>query len=100
MFAADKELLLNGRRSENQGLGIGALAYYRRVIENEKTALFEAIIAVARTLPGTDNLVAELEEAKSKQGFTASAESIKAVWPTELLINGESALNLLHGALQ
>ena len=32
----DEQLLRKGRRTENQSLGIGAFAYYRRVVENQK----------------------------------------------------------------
>ncbi len=35
LIGPDRELFLRGRRSENQGLGIGAFAYYRRVVDNQ-----------------------------------------------------------------
>jgi hypothetical protein len=31
-----RELFLKGRRAENHGLGIGAYAYYRRIIEHQR----------------------------------------------------------------
>jgi hypothetical protein len=31
-----REIFLKGRRCENQGLGIGAFGYYRRVVEHQK----------------------------------------------------------------
>jgi len=36
ILGKNKELFLMGRRAEMQGLGLGALAYYRKVIENQK----------------------------------------------------------------
>ncbi len=36
ILGKNKDLFLMGRRAEIQGLGIGAFAYYRRVIESQK----------------------------------------------------------------
>jgi hypothetical protein len=36
-----------GRRAENQGMGIGAFAYYRRVVENQKNRIIAEIKRVA-----------------------------------------------------
>ena len=44
LIGKDRELFLNGSRAENQGLGIGASAYYRRVVENQKDHIFDEII--------------------------------------------------------
>ena len=41
MVGADGALLRKGRQTENQSLGIGAFAYYRRVVENQKNRLLE-----------------------------------------------------------
>jgi hypothetical protein len=36
LIGPDRDAFLAGRRSENQGMGIGAFAYYRRVVEKPK----------------------------------------------------------------
>ncbi|MBN1931863.1 MAG: hypothetical protein JW786_09675 [Desulfobacterales bacterium] len=36
LIGPDREEFLKGRRCENQGLGVGAFIYYRRVVENQK----------------------------------------------------------------
>jgi hypothetical protein len=36
LVGEDRELFLKGRRAELHGLGIGAFAYYRRVVEEQK----------------------------------------------------------------
>ena len=41
---AEKALLPKGRQCENHGLGVGAFAYYRRVVEMHKNKLFDQII--------------------------------------------------------
>ena len=48
LIGPDRELFSKGRLAENQGLGIGAFAYYRRVIENQKDRLLGKIIEVAQ----------------------------------------------------
>lgn len=36
LIGPDRDDFLKGRRCENQGLGVGAFIYYRRVVENQK----------------------------------------------------------------
>lgn len=96
----DLEYLSKGRRAENQGMGIGAFAYYRRVIENQKNKIFEAVINVAKRLPATDDLIADLESAKKETQFSKAIERIKSGFPPVLLIHGnQNPLTLLHDAL-
>ena len=52
MIGPDRDLFLNGRRAENHGLGIGASAYYRRVVENQKDRIFDMIIEAAEATGG------------------------------------------------
>jgi hypothetical protein len=47
LIGPDRDLFLKGRRAEIQGLGIGAFAYYRRVVENQKTRILTEIAKVA-----------------------------------------------------
>ncbi len=95
----DAENFKKGRRCESQGLGIGAFAYYRRVVENHKNDIFEQIIRVCKKLNVAEDLVAELEDAKKETQFLRSIESIKAALPQGLLIEGHNPLTALHGAL-
>jgi hypothetical protein len=39
LIGPDRDLFLKGRRCENQGLGVGAFAYYRRVVRTRRTEL-------------------------------------------------------------
>ena len=52
----DYELFMKGYRSENQGLGIGAFAYYRRVVETQKNRLFDEIIKASERLNASPKL--------------------------------------------
>lgn len=95
----DRELFLLGRRAENRGMGIGAFAYYRRVVENQKQRLFDRIIEVAKRLNVPSDQIVELQAERDNWQFTSSVGALKAVIPETLLLNGQNPLTLLHRAL-
>jgi len=95
----DRELFLTGRRSENQGMGIGAFVYYRRVVENQKNRIFDEIIRVSEKLGATPESIDKLKSAKEETQFSKAVESVKHAIPQSLLINGHNPLSLLHSAL-
>ncbi len=99
LFGRDSHTFLKGRQCENQGLGIGAFAYYRRVVENHKNEIFDEVIAVCETIGASQQLIEELRSAKKEVSFTKAMEQIKIVLPQGLLINGQNPLLALHGAL-
>lgn len=99
LIGPDRDLFLMGRRSENQGMGIGAFAYYRRVVENQKNRVIDEIIRVVEKTGTSSDLLKELAFAKNEQQFTKAIDSIKHAIPPMLLINGENPLKLLHSAL-
>jgi hypothetical protein len=99
LIQEDRELFLIGRRAETQGMGIGAFAYYRRVVEAHKTRIFDRIIDVAKKLGGKDEAIAKLETDRDRWSFEASAEALKEIMPRELFIDGQNPLLLLHRGL-
>lgn len=99
LIGPDKDLFLLGRRCENQGMGIGAFVYYRRVVENQKNRIFDEIIKVTKVISPNDKLLIELEAAKSETQFSRAVESIKHGIPQTLMINGKNPLLLLYSAL-
>ena len=52
-----RELFLQGRRAENRGLGIGAYAYYRRIVENQKGKFIDEIRKVAEKLGASEETI-------------------------------------------
>jgi hypothetical protein len=92
-------LFLQGRRAEIKGLGIGAFAYYRRVVENQKNRIIAEIAKVAKRLgssPETDKLFLS---AQAERSFERSIEMVKDAIPQALMISGHNPLTLLHTAL-
>lgn len=99
LIREDKDLFFKGRRAENQGMGIAAFAYYRRVVDNQRERIFDEIIRVCKALSAGQPIIDELEAAKKETQFTKAIESVKHALPQALFINGQNPLMLLHSAL-
>jgi hypothetical protein len=99
LFGTDRELFLQGRRCENQGLGIGAFTYYRRVVENQKNRIFKEIIRVADKIGAPAAMLETLTSAMNETQFSKALDSVKDAIPQALLVNGHNPITLLHSAL-
>lgn len=95
----DREEFLKGRRAENQGLGVAAFTYYRRVVERQKNRLIAEIKKVALTLQLPTSTIATLDSAITEKQFSKALDLAKDVIPESLRIKGHSPLSLLHSAL-
>lgn len=99
LIGPDREEFLKGRRCENQGLGIGAFTYYRRVVENQKDRIFEQIIKVCEKIRAPQNKIDALREAQKEIQFSKALDMAKEVMPESLLIDGHNPVLLLYRAL-
>lgn len=99
LVGKERDFFLKGRRCENQSLGIGAYAYYRRIVENQKNKLIDEIIKVCNKLGGQEELIKDLENAKTEIQFSKAIDSIKNELPTSLFIEDKNPLKLLHKAV-
>jgi hypothetical protein len=99
LIQADRYIFLTGRRAENQNMGIGALSYYQRVIENQKDRIFDKIIRVTKKVSPNNPVIEALENAKKEILFTLAVDKVKHELPESLLIYGHNPLTLLHSAL-
>jgi hypothetical protein len=92
-------LFLQGRRAELRGLGIGAFAYYRRVVENQKGRLISEIGKVAAKLSPNAQLGNRFDKAAKETQFSAAIDAVRGAIPSVLLIDGHNPLTLLYTAL-
>jgi hypothetical protein len=100
LIGPDLENFLKGRRSENEGLGIGAFAYYRRIVEDQKDRIFDELIRACKKVNAPADIIQDLERAKGEVQFTKAVESMKHGLPKSLLIDEQhNPLALLHSAL-
>ena len=99
LIGPDKDVFIKGRNCENQGLGIGAFTYYRRVVEKQKNRILEAIVKVSEKIDVPQDKIDTLREAIQETQFSKSLKMAKDVMPESLLINRQSPILLLHHAL-
>ena len=99
LVGEDRELFLKGRRAELRGLGIGAFAYYRRVVEEQKSRIIEQIGKVATKIKPSEETAKLFAKAKGETQFSTAIDMIKSAIPESLLIDGHNPLTLLHSAL-
>ncbi len=99
LVGEDREPFLKGRRAELHGLGIGAFAYYRRVVEEQKGRIIEEIGKVAVKIKPSIETAELFAKAKAEIQFTTAIDMIKSAIPEVILIDGHNPLTLLHSAL-
>jgi len=99
LVQAERGFLLKGFQSENRGLGIGAFAYYRRLVEDLKTELIDEIIKTCRKIPTAATYIPALEKAREEKQFARAVGDIGEAIPDALRIDGHNPLSLLHQAL-
>ncbi|QNB14272.1 hypothetical protein G5S35_22300 [Paraburkholderia tropica] len=99
LIGPDRDTFLSGRRCENQGLGIGAFVYYRRVIENQKNRILGEIIKICEKIKAPAEKIATLKAAIEETQFSRALDMAKDAMPESLLIDGHSPIQLLHSAL-
>jgi hypothetical protein len=99
LVGPDRDLFLRGRGAENQGLGIGAFAYYRRVVENQKGRIIAEIGKVAERLRAGEEAARLFQNAAKETQFSRAIDQVKDAIPESLLIHGQNPLLLLHSAL-
>lgn len=98
LLRQDKDLLFKGKRCEDQGMGIGAFSYYRRVVEHQKNRIIDEIIRVAQKTQNND-IIPLLKDAKKQTSFSSSVKAIKDAIPSSVRIDNHNPLTLLHKAL-
>ncbi len=99
LIGKERNLFFKGSISENQGMGIGAFSYYRRVLDSQKDKIFDEIIKVLNITSGNELLIQEITKAKAESQFTSAVNKIKTALPDGLKINGHNPLTLLYSAL-
>jgi hypothetical protein len=99
LVGPDQDLFLQGRRAEIRGLGIGALTYYRRVVENQWERIVTEIKRVAEKLSSPPEIIKGLNDVAKHTQFGRAVDSVKPAVPQVLLIDGHNPLTMLHSAL-
>lgn len=98
---ANREYFLQARRAIARSLGVGAYAYYRRIVENTKFELVKAVLDVAKAANAAASQIQLLTKAQSETQFSKAIEMLagESAIPPVLLIDGHNPLSLLHDLL-
>lgn len=99
LVGGDRELFLKGRRCENQGLGVGAFVYYRRVVESQKDRIFKEIKKVLIQLQAPQSKIDTIDAAIAETQFSKAIDIASPSIPESLFIGGHNPLKLLYRAL-
>ena len=97
----NRENFLQARRSIARGLGIGAYAYYRRIVENTKLDLITSVLELAQATNAAPSQIELLKKARAETRFSSAIEILRDVSaiPAILLIDGHNPLSILHDLL-
>ena len=97
----NREHFLQARRAIARGLGVGAYAYYRRIVENTKFKLVGSILEVSKATNASPDQISLLERAQRETQFSKALDLLQDVTaiPPVLLIEGHNPLALLHNLL-
>lgn len=90
-----------GLRAESRSLGIGAFAYYRRVVEHIRDNLFNSILNVATTLHMDSGTIKKLSKSMDSWRFKPAVAAFENsdLIPQSLYIEGENPILLLYESL-
>lgn len=99
LIGPDRDLFLQGRRCESQGLGIGAFTYYRRVVENQKDRILTKIMKTAKRIGAPQVTIDKLNASIKETQFKRALDSAKDVIPDKLFINNQNPILALHHVL-
>lgn len=91
-----KALYLKAVESRNQDMGIGALSYLRRVVEDAMNALLDLIRSAVVGSDNEEALIQEIDKAKQEKVFTKKVGLAKAILPSRFFHAGHNPLERLH----
>lgn len=98
MLGNHSDYYKKGLISEYQGYGIGAFAYYRRIVEE---IIDKLLTEIADLMTGEEqkNYLEAIEKVKQTRVTQEKIEIVKELLPSILRPNGMNPLSLLHGLL-
>jgi hypothetical protein len=95
----DAQLYKKGLINFQFSHGIGAVAYFRRVLENKINALLDLIAEAARNEKASAELVAAVEEVKNSHRVEDKIKVASQVLPAHLKPGGHNPLDKLYAPL-
>ena len=94
-----RDMFLKGRRAELRGLGIGAFAYYRRIVDDQKDGIIGCLEDAAKRVGASAGVLEVFAAAKGEDQFTNAIKKIKDALPRALFVSGHNPLTILYDIL-
>lgn len=91
---SDWSLYLKAAKLEEQGYGIAAMAYLRRVVNNTWDRLIDEMLLFAED----PKVIASLKQSKGAWQFEKAVDPVKLYIPSSFMIEGENPLVLMYNA--
>jgi hypothetical protein len=98
-LGGDIDFYRKGLICRNQGYGIAALAYFRRVVEDKTGELIDTVADLAAAHGISVDDVQKLRAAKNEKSYDKRLEVAATLVPTALLAGGMNPLGTLHDLL-
>jgi hypothetical protein len=73
-------------------MGVGAFAYYRRVVENQKNRLLDEVIRVSQHTGAATETILLFEQAKSETQFSKAVDLVKDAVPQVFRVDTHNPL--------
>lgn len=99
LIGPEQDTFVKGRRAETQDLGLGAFAYYCRVLERQNTRIFQQIVETAERLGTPDQILELMQPATQQPTFSEAVRALGDRLPPALFIRGVNPVELLERAL-
>ena len=87
------------RQGQNESRCERAFAYYRRVVENQKSRIIAEMKRAAERVGVTAEQLASFDAAISETQFSRAIDEVKDAIPAALMVKSHNPLTLLHNAL-
>ena len=95
----DADLYQKALRNMAEGYGIGACAYFRRLIEKYITPLLQLLLEIKKEEGATDLELQKIEAAIKGKEFSTKTEFAADIAPESIKIQGMNPLRKLHELL-
>jgi hypothetical protein len=95
----DAELYQKAIRNMNEGYGIGACAYLRRLLEKYINPLLELLYEVKKDQGASEEELADIKNVISKKDFTSKTEYAAEIAPASIMVEGFNPLKEIHDRL-
>jgi len=93
------ELYTKAITLRHHNYGLGALVYFRRLIEETTDEMLDLVISAIQEIGGHEALIREIAEAKQGQVFQEKVKFVAEVLPDTLRPGGVNPFRLLYGLL-